>query len=84
MRFKKTSRGFKYIEVKDSRGCLCKVQRSSSALEDAIWIFCDGPSGIYGRSTPSPYLNSRQARRLAKVLLAFANKEDLCPKQKPK
>lgn len=34
----KTIRGFDYIEFEDDNGMTCSLQKSSSALEDKIWL----------------------------------------------
>ena len=78
---KKTSRGFDiYCELKDTRGCEVRVQQSSSAEEDAVWIFCnkEGKDAIIHLGEPlaySPHLTKSQARKVAKALLKFAEKE---------
>lgn len=48
MEFKKeeTSRGFKVIEFKDRYDNSCSIQKSSLALEEAIWIGIDDPKII--------------------------------------
>jgi hypothetical protein len=38
MIIKKTKRGFTYIEFKDRNNVECKIQKSSIATEDAIWL----------------------------------------------
>ena len=38
MEAKKTERGFNYKEFKDSSGVVCSIQKSSSAMQDKIWI----------------------------------------------
>lgn len=77
MKMTLTNRGFAKIEVTDTRGCICRVQRSSAACFDAVWIFCDDPNGVYRNGNPSPHLNADQAREVARALLAFAEGEDL-------
>jgi len=72
----KTNRGFCKIEVTDTRGCICRIQRSSSVEDDAVWIFCDDPHGVYRDEDPSPHLNAEQARAVARALLAFADGKD--------
>ena len=72
----RTERGFGMIEVTDTRGCICRVQRSSADPLDRIWIFCDDPDEVY-KSDPAPYLNPEQAREVAKALLYFADGKDL-------
>lgn len=41
MKIKKTVRGFSIIEFIDSNGESCSLQKSSSALEDKIWLGID-------------------------------------------
>ena len=38
MKAKKTERGFNYKEFKDSSGVVCSIQKSSSAMQDKIWL----------------------------------------------
>jgi len=76
MKMTHTNRGFAKIEVTDTRGCICRVQRSSAACVDAVWIFCDDPNGAYQDGKPSPHLDADQAREVARALLAFADNAD--------
>lgn len=39
----KTDRGFDLYEFTDAYGIKCSLQKSSSALEDRIWIGCNDP-----------------------------------------
>ena len=41
MKIKKTCRGFDLIEFEDDNGEKCSLQKSSSALEDKIWLGID-------------------------------------------
>ena len=41
MKKQNTERGFAFYEFKDSNGNLCSLQKSSSALEDKIWLGID-------------------------------------------
>lgn len=41
MNYKKTERGFRYIEFNDLYGEKCSIQKSSLATDDAIWIGID-------------------------------------------
>ena len=41
MKVKKTQRGFSLIEFVDDYGEKCSLQKSSSALEDKIWLGID-------------------------------------------
>lgn len=75
-KFRRTNRGFAYKEYKDTRGCVVRVQRSSSAEQSCVWIFTDDPNHVYTDGKPAPHLNRTQARRVANALLAFANEED--------
>ena len=76
MNMMRTERGFAKIDVVDTRGCICRVQRSSEAEYGAVWIFCEDPNGVYTDGKPYPHLNSNQAREVANALLAFADYED--------
>jgi len=76
MKMTHTNRGFAKIEITDTRGCICRVQRSSAVLIDAVWIFCDDPNGVYGDGNASPHLDADQAREVARALLAFADNAD--------
>ena len=77
---KRTNRGFGiYTEFVDTYGQEVRVQQSSSAESDRVWIFChkDGKdSHIHLGETQaySPHLSRKQAVRLAKALLRFAVK----------
>ncbi len=65
-----THRGFTiYDEVTDSYGHVVRVQHSSSATRDAVWIFCD--DGGDDRPAPSPHLDVAQATRVRDALSAF-------------
>lgn len=75
---KKTKRGFRvYAEFKDSKANTIRVQESSAACVDAVWIFAtdmDGKSAHTHLSEPlgvSPHLNRAQARRLITALTKF-------------
>ena len=76
----KTKRGFSiYTEFLDTYGQEVRVQQSSSAEEDRVWIFCnkEGKSGFekFGEiHSYSPHLSRKQAFKLAKSLLRFAAK----------
>ena len=41
MKMKHTERGFNYIEFKDQYGAKCSLQKSSSAMQDCIWLGLD-------------------------------------------
>lgn len=77
---KRTSRGFAvYGEFKDGYGQTVRVQESSSAEGAFCWVFCkdqEGNDAIIHLGKPhsrSPHLSRAQARRLAKLLLKFAD-----------
>lgn len=76
-----TIRGFAKVEVTDTRGCICRIQRSSSAELDAVWIFCDDTKGVYLDGKPAPHLDRNQALKVARALMAFADNEDLIEEQ---
>ena len=76
MKMTHTNRGFAKIEITDTRGCICRVQRSSAACVDAVWIFCDDPHGVYRDGNAHPHLDADQAREVARALLAFADNAD--------
>jgi hypothetical protein len=83
---KATQRGFAIYGVyKDSRGRRVRIQQSSTAAGPHVWIFCTDKNGEdatmvtdqYGVAHPmalSPHLTPVQATRVAKALLAFAEK----------
>jgi hypothetical protein len=72
----RTLRGFPFSKTEDTRTCFARVQRSSTATEEAIYLFCDDPNGIYSTVPAAPHLNHDQARQVALALLAFANNFD--------
>jgi len=79
---KKTSRGFNiYSEFKDSYNNQIRVQESSSAMKECVWIFCDYPEGKSVKfhagdwQSAAPHLTKAQARKLAKALLKFADRK---------
>jgi len=41
MKRKTTNRGFGYVEFKDQKGIECSIQKSSSAMEECIWLGAD-------------------------------------------
>ena len=48
-----TARGFELLHFCDDHGDLCDIQRSSSALEDAIWLGTHSPEPkIMASKTP--------------------------------
>ncbi len=36
-----TARGFRYIEFTEANGARCSLQKSSSAMEDKVWLGCN-------------------------------------------
>jgi len=72
-----TQRGFGvYGEVVDTRGSVVRVQQSSAACVDAIWIFCHNDV-VPNYKEPSPHLNKAQVGALIALLQkAHANMED--------
>jgi len=75
MKIKTTSRGFEYIDVEDSSGCIVRIQRSSVWGMEHVWIFCNDPNGVYDKE-PRPHLNPEQAIKVAQALLYFATKDE--------
>jgi len=70
---KKNDRGFKiYTEFKDTYGHKIRVQQSSSACADRVWIFAE-PNEDASERSPSPHLSRQQARWLGKALIKFAD-----------
>ena len=43
MELKQTSRGFDYSKFNDGYGLECSIQKSSSAMDDYIWLGIDKP-----------------------------------------
>ena len=41
LNYKKTHRGFRYIEFTDTYDVKCSLQKSSSAMEEKIWLGVD-------------------------------------------
>jgi len=73
-----TSRGFRiYSDGKDSYGNRVRIQQSSAACMDAVWIFCDGEDDgkmLPGDTKPfksAPHLTVAQARRVIRALERF-------------
>ena len=88
MKYKKTltARGFELLNFCDDNGDLCDIQRSSSAMEDKIWLGTHSPepkilkSGTGWIDYPLPndvlinhrmHLTRKQAISLALKLLKF-------------
>jgi len=74
---KRDSRGLMEMSLSDTRGCRCRIKRSSAAEQDCVWIFCDDTHNVYQGNQPHPHLNAQQAREVAKALLCFAEGDDL-------
>lgn len=78
---KRTPRGFAvYGSLTDARKQRVRVQRSSEIGSPKCWLFTHDAEGndhhvhhMHGVVTASPYLTQGQARRLAEMLLAFAD-----------
>lgn len=76
----KTNRGFNiYTEFVDTYGQEVRIQKSSSAEADRVWIFChkdgkDSKMHLGETMAFSPHLSRKQAVRVAKALLRFAAK----------
>lgn len=75
---KRTSRGFRiYSDFRDSYGNRVRIQQSSAACMDAVWIFCDGESDgkmLPGDTKPfksAPHLTIAQAKRVIRALERF-------------
>lgn len=74
---KRTARGFAlYAEVKDDRGVITRIQRSSAIGARRCWVFVDDPGGVYADGKPAPHLSPAQARRVAAALLKFAGGDE--------
>ena len=41
MKYRKTQRGFGYYSFTDTYGAVCSLQKSSSAMEEKIWLGVD-------------------------------------------
>jgi len=77
-----TERGFAvYCEFQDAAGQSVRVQESSEIGDPRCWVFttfADGSSiqrhdpSPDGYTVAEPYLSRKQARKLARALLAFA------------
>ena len=80
---KRTARGFAiYTEFHDQHGNEVRLQRSSAIGPRAAYLFTHFEDGTDHRPHPpspggiivaNPYLSPKQARRLAKALLKFAD-----------
>lgn len=74
MKFNTTARGFAiYGEFEDSKGSKIRVQESSVAGMDAVWIFAQGLDSEF---PPSPHLDKEQVEKLIEILeIAAENME---------
>ena len=69
-----TSRGFGiYSEFKDSYHSQIRVQKSSNAQLDAVWIFCKKADED---KNWAPHLTVAQAKRLIRALQKFVDEHD--------
>ena len=65
-----TQRGFGiYGELTDLYGSTIRIQESSLATDNAVWIFATNPDN----ADPSPHLSVEQAREVVKALEEFIN-----------
>lgn len=72
----RTERGFRvYAEITDSKRSRVRVQESSAATRDCVWIFCNNADPSYGLAgvVPSPHLTVDQARVVRDALNEFIN-----------
>lgn len=74
-----TPRGFNgFAEFEDTYGCTVRVQQSSSAERDCVWVYTSG--GHAGDNDGHAHLNARQARILRDALnefLDYAEEDEL-------
>ena len=69
-----TPRGFGiYAEIRDKYGAKVRVQQSSLATDDCVWIFADDSPEM---DNPSPHLNVEQARAIRDGLTAFIEEHE--------
>lgn len=76
---KRTNRGFGiYTQFQDSRNADVRIQRSSEMGKRYVWLFAEGgqATGPHVSGAAAVYLDVRQARRVAKALLAFAEGDE--------
>ena len=70
-----TSRGFEFFaDFRDRYGSRVRVQRSSLATEECVWIFAD--DNQQGIAEPSPHLTVVQAEAVRDALDAFVKGSD--------
>lgn len=74
---KRTNRGFLiYTEFKDLNGQEVRVQKSSSAGADHVWIFPEvRHHHVTGEPLAGAHLNKVQARRIIRALQRFIDGE---------
>lgn len=65
-----TERGFTKGEFRDKYGLECRIQKSSLATEDCIWL----------GSTGAMHLTQEMAGELGKILVRFSNTGVLDPR----
>jgi|APSaa5957512576_1039674.scaffolds.fasta_scaffold29143_5 hypothetical protein len=59
MESRKTQRGFDISEFTDSYGEQCSLQKSSSAMEDMIWLGIDKPNlTVFENESMGKYINT--------------------------
>jgi hypothetical protein len=71
--FGKTLRGFSLIEFEDHNAQACTIQKSSIATKDLVWM---------GIGENRMHISQSDARKIAKILLHFAETGDLPEKMK--
>jgi hypothetical protein len=69
MKVKKTSRGFEFVEFKDSYGEKCSLQESSNVIPH-VWLGCEenGKFHMGDYLSPRMHLDQKQVRELVKFL----------------
>jgi hypothetical protein len=71
---KRTQRGFAiYTEFTDLYKNKVRVQKSSLATKEAVWIFCDRGPLIGDGVAVSPHLSKEMAERVIRALQAFVD-----------
>ena len=72
---RKTERGYSiYTEFKDRYGRNVRVQKSSLATEDCVWIFPEIHEHM-GTHLAGAHLTKRMAKRVIKALQTFVDEE---------
>lgn len=77
---KYTSRGFRiYAELTDRYGSTVRVQESSLATEECVWIFCENGHPQYTKTgvAPAPHLNRDHARIVRDALTEFVGDDEM-------